>query len=178
MSTGDLLGLVGLLIAVIFGVSWLFQQQGEARVQSYRMLRRELRGALSALERAVDDLSVAQHLSTATIERLVRSLDVVVVYVETNGGVMAELLECVGGDAFPGYARVHRDVVDELRQAVAELRVLSPDAERRMSAAKALAFGRVNYRALEAVDAAVALYPYDEQLRAFGSELRNHLLHP
>jgi hypothetical protein len=178
MSTGDVLGLVALLIAVVFGISWMFQQQGEARLQSLKALRREVRQLVRSLELAVEDLSAAQSLSAATIECLVRALDVVVVCVESNGGVMAELLESVTGDPFPGYARAHRDLVDELRQAVAELRVLSPDGERRMSAAKALAFGRGNFSALEAVQTAMELYPDDEQLQTFGVELRSHLLRP
>ena len=49
---GLVLALVGVIVAIIFGITWLFQRQGEARLKSLKTLRREtkrLGGRLSAL---------------------------------------------------------------------------------------------------------------------------------
>jgi hypothetical protein len=182
VSIGDLLSAAGLVLAlialltgVIFAVSWLFQRLGEERLRNLVSLRDEVDSSVQSLQGAIAVLENSQRIALSTMERLVRSLDIIAAYIEVNGGVVQDILVLNEEAGNPKYAEVHQSVVAALRQANDELHILSRDPERRLSAVKNLGYGQGSFRALESVQTAILLYPGDTTLREVAEQLRGHL---
>jgi hypothetical protein len=175
MTNTELLELLAILLGVIIAFSYFFQRLGEERMRHLIELRERVERSVESLEEAVAGLRAAQQLHSTTIEVVVTSLDLISAHLESNGGVVAEILEAGPENAYPAYEETHSEMIADLRRSVDELRAFSPNGERRLAAVKNLAFGQANFRAYEVVQEAVRNYPDDEALREFGHALRSHL---
>lgn len=175
LSTGDIIGLIGLLLALVIAFSYLFMRVGEEKLKGIAALKDEVNDANVQLQNSILQLEAARRTNGQIIEGASRTLLLTVTYLDALGGVVDDLLHAerdVGNDRF---ASVHQQSIAEIRRSVEEIRLLSADAQIRQDAAKTIAFGSPSIRSLSALGRAAEAYPSDSELAALTKRLREVL---
>ncbi|MFN0089135.1 MAG: hypothetical protein ACKVWR_02535 [Acidimicrobiales bacterium] len=179
MSASDTIQFMGVvLVLVVLLVGFLqlaLQRVAAERLKQEAHLRGEVQAAVTQLQAAVRDVQQATAISTETIARISRSLDVAGVYLETLGGVIADLLDPTthGEITSDRFGVVHQRLLAELHRCSNELKLLDADGGRRGSAVRNLAQSSPSNRTRVMVQRAAAIHPDDPSLRRFAQELEN-----